>query len=118
MTAAGAETGVRRTPLGSYLVDGGKHVGRVDVHRLTLAPGGKTGLHTHPGPVVSYVVEGRIVVQVEGKPARTFGPGETIFEPAQTRMLQFDNESATKPAIFIATYLLSQDDGALIHMIE
>ncbi len=93
---------VQRSPLGTYPVEGGKRVERVETQRLTLPPGSKTGLHTHPGPVVSYVVEGRIVVQVEGMPARTFGPGETIFEPA----------------IVVATYLLSADDKALIHMIE
>lgn len=100
------------------MIEGGKRVEQVQTHRLTLPPGGRTGLHTHPGPVVSYVVEGRIIVQVENMPAHIFGPGEAIFEPANTRMAKFDNESTTKPAVFVATYLLSGADRTLIDMVE
>jgi quercetin dioxygenase-like cupin family protein len=117
MKGSGAGVGVQRASLGAYTV-GGKRVERLEMHRLTLPPGGRTGRHTHPGPVASYVVEGRIVVQIEGEPPKTFAPGETIFEPAGTKVLQFDNESATEPAVFIATYLLGAEDRTLIDMID
>jgi quercetin dioxygenase-like cupin family protein len=110
-------TMVDRVPLGSYAVAGGKHVDRVAVHHLTLPPSGKTGLHDHPCPVVSYVTEGSIIVEVAGEPPQTFVAGQIIFEPGNTRIQRFDNASNTAPATFVATYLLGAVDKELIHMI-
>src|ERR1700753_1107802 len=95
---------VTRDPLATYQVDPAKSVGRVEVKKLTITPGGKTGLHTHPEPVVSYVVQGTLIVQVKGEPAKTYRPGDAIFEPGNTVIEKFDNGSATEPAVFIANY--------------
>src|SRR5204863_1284499 len=47
-------------------------------------PGGTVGRHTHPGEEIGYVLEGTIVLEQEGKPAVTLGPGKTFFIPAGT----------------------------------
>jgi quercetin dioxygenase-like cupin family protein len=47
-------------------------------------PGGTVGRHTHPGEEIGYVLEGSIVLEQEGKPAVTLGPGQTFFIPAGT----------------------------------
>jgi quercetin dioxygenase-like cupin family protein len=47
-------------------------------------PGGTVGKHTHPGEEIGYILEGTIVLEQEGKPAVTLGPGKTFFIPAGT----------------------------------
>ncbi|WP_437731750.1 cupin domain-containing protein [Sorangium sp. So ce1335] len=91
---------------------------RVEVQRLMLPPGFKAGPHTHPGPVVCYVTEGRILFQVKGQPARYYTAGQTIFEPASTPIERFDNDSSSGPATFIATYLLGDQDTELLHRLH
>lgn len=108
---------VTREPLATYRVAPGKTVGRVEVKKITITPGGRTALHTHPGPVVSYVLQGTVIVQVKGEPAKTYKPGDTIFEPGNTGVEKFDNGSATEPAVFVATYLLGADDTEIIHFV-
>src|SRR5581483_12403719 len=45
-------------------------------------PGAAVPKHTHPGEEVAYVLEGQILLEVEGKPAQTLKPGDTFFIPA------------------------------------
>jgi quercetin dioxygenase-like cupin family protein len=47
-------------------------------------PGGTVGRHTHPGEEIGYILEGTIVLEQEGKPAVTLGPGKTFFIPSGT----------------------------------
>jgi len=47
-------------------------------------PGATVGRHTHPGEEVGYILEGTIVLEQDGKPAVTLGPGRTFFIPAGT----------------------------------
>lgn len=50
---------------------------------LVRSPPGSPGLppHRHPGPAFGYVLEGEIVFEVEGEPARVVKAGETFWEP-------------------------------------
>jgi mannose-6-phosphate isomerase-like protein (cupin superfamily) len=109
---------VTREPLATVQIQPGKAVDRVEVKKLTITPGGKTGLHTHPGPVISYVVQGTLVVKVKGEAEKTFKPGEVIYEPGNTMIEKFDNGSTTEPAVFITDYLLSADDKEIIHFLD
>ena len=102
-----------RDTLGKYPLDPAKSVSHVEAQRLTLPPGGKSGRHIHPGPVVSYVLSGRIVVQPKGAQPQTYTAGQSIFEAANTPIEKFDNPSATEPAVFVANYPLSADDHEL-----
>src|SRR3954453_12702690 len=45
-----------------------------------IAPGGATGRHTHPTPRFVYVLEGSVVLELNGKPAQTFKAGEGFAE--------------------------------------
>ena len=112
--AAQAETGqLHREPLGTYAVPD-KKVIRVEVQRLTFPPGFAVGRHDHPGPVIVYVTEGQVLVQIEGEPARTYDAGQSLIEPAGVIIARFDNASSTAPASFVATYLLGEEDKVLI----
>jgi len=46
-------------------------------------PGGAVGKHTHPGEEVSYLVEGTIELEVDGK-TQTIEAGKPFFIPAGT----------------------------------
>jgi len=46
-----------------------------------LAPGAKTGKHHHPTPRFVVVLEGSVVLEMEGKPPQTFKAGQAFQEP-------------------------------------
>src|SRR5713226_8596423 len=45
-----------------------------------LTPGGQAGRHQHPFPLVVYVLEGTLTVELEGQGARTFTAGQAFVE--------------------------------------
>ena len=47
-------------------------------------PTGATGRHTHPGEEITYVLAGPLVLEVDGKPARTLQTGDVFMIPAGT----------------------------------
>ena len=61
-------------------------VGRADVSvagreavvaRVEVAPGGRSGRHTHPGDEISYVLEGQGQLILDGQPPRVIRAGES-----------------------------------------
>lgn len=59
-----------------------------------------------------------IFFQVDGEPAKTLQQGDAFLEPANRKMLHFDNASQTDPATFIAVYLLGAGETELIKMLR
>jgi hypothetical protein len=61
----------------------------VAIQKVTITPGGHTGWHTHPGPILAIVTEGQINHTRFGKKdgciERVFGPGES--EQASSKSL-------------------------------
>lgn len=53
---------------------------RVSALLVELAPGGETGLHRHPMPVVGYIVSGEVTVAAQGLPERVFKAGDAFVE--------------------------------------
>ena len=109
---------ILRQDLLTAALDGGRRVDRLEVKRIELAPRQPTGLHRHPCPVVGQITGGSILFQVEGQPAKTLRAGDAFFEPADTRILHFDNPSARESATFTAIYLLKADDPGVIEMLD
>jgi quercetin dioxygenase-like cupin family protein len=71
-----------------------------DVGALWVAdipPGGATGRHTHPTPRFVYVLEGSVILEIDGKPVQTFKSGEGFAEPPGV-VHNFRNASTTSPA--------------------
>jgi quercetin dioxygenase-like cupin family protein len=112
-----AQTDVVRKPLLDAHLSTEKTVATVEIKEVTIAPHGKTTLHLHPIPVVGVINEGVIAFQIEGQPLQHLHPGDAFFEPANTRILHFDNESDT-PARFAAFYLLGKDEHELIRLLK
>jgi quercetin dioxygenase-like cupin family protein len=69
-------------------------------------PGGTVGRHTHPGEEVGYILEGTIVLEQEGKPSVTLGPGKTFFIPAGT--VHNATNRGTAPARVLANYIVEK----------
>jgi quercetin dioxygenase-like cupin family protein len=68
---------------------------------VTYLPGGASLPHRHDADVFVYVLEGSVLMQVDGQPPVTLGPGQTFHEGPADIHRQSANASATKPAKFV-----------------
>jgi len=80
-TLLAQQAGFKRTELQKQ--DVGTPRGQVVQALADFEPGGAVGKHTHPGEEVSYVVEGSIELEVDGK-TQTVEAGKPFFIPAGT----------------------------------
>lgn len=71
------------------------------VKHYECPPGWVGSKHYHPGHVFVYVLEGSIIVDVEGMAPRTVGPDE-VFHELPNRVMQARNASATDRLKFVA----------------
>src|SRR5215472_13077040 len=65
---------------------------------VSYLPGGASLPHRHDAEVFVYVLEGSVVMQVDGQPAQTLGIGQTFHESPTDVHRQSANASATQPA--------------------
>ena len=102
--AGAQQSGFKRTVLqqGDLSVVGHESVTAV----AEFQPGGTVGRHTHPGEEVGYILEGTIILEQDGKPPVTLGPGKTFFIPAGT-IHNATNRSAA-PARVLANYIVEK----------
>ena len=73
----------------------GKHVAMATV---SYAPGQAAAPHKHPGSLFAYVLEGQVISQLEGQPAKTYNVGDSWYEPPGAHHVVCKNASATQPA--------------------
>ncbi len=66
----------------------------VNMLRRQFAPGWISAKHYHSGHVFLYVLEGSIIIELEGKPPMTVGPGGVVHE-LPNRVMVAKNASAT-----------------------
>jgi len=71
-----------------------------------IPPGAAAGRHTHPGEEVGYVLEGTVLVEVDGKPAATLKAGQYFIIPAGTIHNATNNSKAG--AKVLATYIVEK----------
>jgi len=62
----------------SLAIEGERDVAAVTVE---YAPGGASAPHRHSGPVLGYVLEGSMIMQVSDGPPVTYTAGQMFFEP-------------------------------------
>jgi quercetin dioxygenase-like cupin family protein len=65
---------------------------------VTYLPGGASLPHRHDAEVFVYVLEGSVVMQVDGQPAATLHAGQTFHEGPADIHRQSANASATETA--------------------
>jgi len=88
-----------------------KHDTATPGHEAILArgefnPGAAVPKHTHPGEEVAYILEGQILLEIEGKPPQTLKPGDTFFIPAG--QVHAAKNSGTTPAKVVSTYIVEK----------
>ncbi len=72
---------------------------------VTYEPGGANPAHRHPCPVVGYLLEGHLRMQLEGQPARVLGPGETFYESPDDVHVVSANASEDTRVRFLAYFV-------------
>jgi quercetin dioxygenase-like cupin family protein len=72
---------------------------------VTYPPGGTNPAHRHPCPVIGYVLEGAVRMQVKGQQERIFKPGDTFLETPSDVHLVSANASQDAPARFLAYFV-------------
>jgi quercetin dioxygenase-like cupin family protein len=71
-----------------------------------IQPGGQSGRHTHPGEEVAYILEGTVVIEMDGKPAVSKTAGEGILIPAGT--VHNAKNTGKTVARVLATYVVEK----------
>ena len=82
---------------------------QVKLVEVTYPPGGFSAPHTHPFPVVVYVIDGALRVQVKGEPETIYKAGESFYEAPNGEHLVSANASQQQPANFIACFVCDAD---------
>jgi quercetin dioxygenase-like cupin family protein len=77
---------------------------------VEYAPGASSAVHRHNAHTFVYVLEGSVVMQVEGGKEVTLGPGQTFYESPDDIHTVSKNASSTKPAKFLVFFV--KDQGA------
>jgi quercetin dioxygenase-like cupin family protein len=77
-------------------------------------PGGSTVWHRHDADVFVYVLEGSVVMQVEGGAPVTLGPGQTFHEAPDDVHTVSRNASDTAPAKFLVFFVKNKDAPQLV----
>jgi quercetin dioxygenase-like cupin family protein len=75
---------------------------------VSYDPGGANTPHRHPCPVIGYMLEGSMRMQVKGQPERIYKPGDTFFESPTDVHVVSANTSQNQPARFLAYFVCDQ----------
>ncbi len=81
---------------------------------VTLPPGGTDSVHRHNAHTFVYVLEGSIVMQVEGGEEVVLNPGQTFYESPDDVHTVGRNASKTAPAKFLVFFVKNKGDPAVI----
>lgn len=81
--------------------------------QVDYPPGAADPIHRHDASAFVYVLEGNIVMQVEGGREVTLAPGQTFYEGPSDIHLVGRNASLTQPARFLAVLVKTQGAPAL-----
>ena len=81
---------------------------------VEYAPGASSSKHRHNANTFVYVLEGSIVMQIEGGNAVTLGPGQTFYESPDDVHVVSKNASDTKPAKFLVFFVKDKDTSSLV----
>jgi quercetin dioxygenase-like cupin family protein len=73
--------------------------------RAEINPGGAVGRHTHPGEEIGYLIEGTVLLEIDGA-TRTVKAGEAFAIPAG-KPHNATNSGAGK-AVVLATYIVEK----------
>ena len=81
---------------------------------VEYAPGGSSARHRHNAHTFVYVLEGSIVMQVEGGKEVTLGPGQTFYESPDDVHVVSKNASDSQPAKFLVFFVKDKGASSLV----
>ena len=94
--------------------DLGPGAGEAVAQRITIAPGGTTGWHSHPGPAIAVITAGTLTLY-DGMDAscqgRAYGVAQGFVDPGRGHVHIARNEGTT-PVEVMVTYLEVPTDGS------
>ena len=82
---------------------------QVKLVEVTYGPGESSTPHSHPCPIVGYVLEGAVRMRVGGSPEVIYKAGEGFYEEANGQHLVSANASHTERARFLAYFTCDYD---------
>ena len=94
---------IKRTPLQKFDVPGTGYETVIGI--AEIVPNVKIGRHTHPGPESGYMLEGEMVLLVDGQPEKTVRVGESYQVPSGA---VHDARTGAQGAKVIATYVVEK----------
>ena len=74
--------------------------------RGEFQPGAVVPKHTHPGEEISYVIDGEVVLEIEGKPPQTIKAGTAFFVPAG--VVHSAKNAGKAAATVLSTYIVEK----------
>jgi len=78
---------------------------KVTTIEVTYPPGGSSTPHSHPCPVIGYVLRGAVRMQVEGGPVSVYRPGDSFYEAPNGVHMVSANASTKEPVVFLAYFI-------------
>ena len=87
---------------------------RVTIVEVSYGPGESSKPHSHPCPVIGYVLEGSVRMKVAGEPEVMYNSGESFYEAPNGVHEISANGSQTKPAKFIAYFVCDRETSLSI----
>ncbi|MFE7777317.1 cupin domain-containing protein [Streptomyces sp. NPDC057445] len=78
----------------------------VIVRTITVAPGGSTGWHHHPGQLIAVVKSGTLTRTLADCSVETTPAGTTFIEPAGHEHRHIGRNLGSEPVVLYVTYLL------------
>lgn len=78
---------------------------KVTTVEVTYPPGGASAPHSHPCPVIGYVLRGAVRMQVKGGPVSIYRPGDSFYEAPNGVHQVSANASTKEPAVFLAYFI-------------
>ena len=94
---------IKRTPLQKFDVPGTQY--ETVIGMAEIVPNVNIGRHSHPGPESGFMLEGEMVLIVEGQPPKTVKAGESYQVPPGAI---HDAKSGPQGAKVIATYVVEK----------
>jgi quercetin dioxygenase-like cupin family protein len=94
---------IKRTPLQKFEVPGTNFETVIGI--AEILPNVSVGRHTHPGPESGYMLEGEMVLMVQGQPDKTVKMGESYQVPSGAI---HDAKTGPQGAKVIATYVVEK----------
>jgi quercetin dioxygenase-like cupin family protein len=86
----------------------GEHL-KATLVEVNYGPGESSAPHSHPCPVIGYVLAGTLRTQVRGEAEAVYQAGESFYEAANGVHAVSANASATESAKFVAFFVCDHD---------